>query len=176
MASKGVRKHRWSLDFTSKRPDERISGSPPPDPVGYAERDRGRLPREEEKGEEHDTLVEKKSWDVAIGPLKQLPMNLFIMYMVGNSLSIIPIMFIGMMAFNPIKTLLNFGQVSKQFEGNQAFIQKLVFVVANIALICLAAYKCHSMGLLPLYKSDWVDFLDIRKRMEYTAGGILFGS
>ena len=53
--------------------------------------------------------------------------------------------------------------VSKQFEGNQAFIQKLVFVVANIALICLAAYKCHSMGLLPLYKSDWVDFLDIRK-------------
>ena len=81
------------------------------------------------KGEEHETLVEKvrfifyssplgrahfhfefvqKSWDLAIGPLKQLPMNLFIMYMVGSSISIIPIMFVGMMAFGPIKTLFDF--------------------------------------------------------------------
>jgi hypothetical protein len=109
-------------------------------------------------------------------------MNLFFMYMVGNSVSIIPIMVVGMMAFNPIKILLNFGQgnfstiyycgrhhdsvllsVSKQFEGGQAVYQKLVFVMANIALVCLAAYKCHSMGLLPLYKSDWIDFLDIRR-------------
>lgn len=100
-------------------------------------------------------------------------MNLFFMYMVGNSVSIIPIMVVGMMAFNPIKILLNFGQVSKQFEGGQAVYQKLVFVMANIALVCLAAYKCHSMGLLPLYKSDWIDFLDIRRRLEYTAGGIM---
>ena len=39
----------------------------------------------------------KRSWDVALGPLKQVPMNLFIMYMSGNTISIFPIMMVIMM-------------------------------------------------------------------------------
>ena len=48
----------------------------------------------------------QKYWDVALGPLKQLPMNLFIMYMSGNSISIFPIMMVGMMVWRPIQALL----------------------------------------------------------------------
>ncbi|KAG0424248.1 hypothetical protein HPB47_000043, partial [Ixodes persulcatus] len=51
-------------------------------------------------------LIVKKSWDVALAPWKQVPMNLFIMYMAGNSISIFPIMMVGMLFLRPVKALL----------------------------------------------------------------------
>ena len=48
----------------------------------------------------------QKSWDIALGPLKQIPMNLFIMWMAGNSISMFPIMMVGMMFIRPIQALL----------------------------------------------------------------------
>lgn len=53
-------------------------------------------------------LIVKKSWDIALAPLKQIPMNLFIMYMAGNSISIFPIMMVGMLFLGPIKAIFNF--------------------------------------------------------------------
>lgn len=55
-------------------------------------------------------LIIKKSWDLAIGPLKQVPMNLFIMYMAGNSISIFPIMMVGMLIIRPVKALFTLQQ------------------------------------------------------------------
>lgn len=55
-------------------------------------------------------LIMKKSWDLAIGPLKQVPMNLFIMYMAGNSISIFPIMMVGMFLIRPVKALFTLQQ------------------------------------------------------------------
>ncbi|XP_078058837.1 uncharacterized protein LOC144484169 [Mustelus asterias] len=52
-------------------------------------------------------LVEKSCWDTALDPLKQLPMNLFIMYMAGNTISILPIMMVCMMAWRPIQALMS---------------------------------------------------------------------
>ena len=43
-------------------------------------------------------LRAKRSWDLALGPLKQAPMNMFVMYMSGNAVSIFPIMMVVMMA------------------------------------------------------------------------------
>ena len=43
-------------------------------------------------------LRNKRSWDLALGPIKQVPQNLFVMYMSGNTLSIFPIMMVIMMA------------------------------------------------------------------------------
>ncbi|XP_078059394.1 ER membrane protein complex subunit 4-like isoform X2 [Mustelus asterias] len=52
-------------------------------------------------------LVEKSCWDIALDPLKQLPMNLFIMYMAANTISILPIMMVCMMAWRPIQALMS---------------------------------------------------------------------
>lgn len=52
----------------------------------------------------------KKSWDLALGPLKQVPMNLFIMYMAGNSISIFPIMMVCMLIIRPVKALFTLQQ------------------------------------------------------------------
>ena len=59
------------------------------------------------KSEENDSnhLVIKKSWDQALQPLKQIPMTLFLMYMTGNSISIIPIMMSSMLIIKPVKSL-----------------------------------------------------------------------
>ena len=51
--------------------------------------------------------VFQRSWDVALGPVKQVPMNIIIMWMAGNSISIFPIMMVGMMFFRPIQALIS---------------------------------------------------------------------
>lgn len=117
------------------------------------------------------SLIVKKSWDIALGPLKQVPMNLFIMYMAGNSISIIPIMMVSMLLLRPVKALMTIKSKFAVIEGSQAILQKLVYFIGNLACLALALYKCHSMGLLPTHSSDWLDFLENPKRVEYASGG-----
>ncbi|KAF5401763.1 hypothetical protein PHET_05018 [Paragonimus heterotremus] len=56
-------------------------------------------------------------------------------------------------------------------EGSQAPLQCLVYVLGNVVMIALAMYKCHSMGLLPTYASDWLAFVDQPLSAELSAGG-----
>lgn len=113
------------------------------------------------------SLIVKKSWDIALAPLKQVPMNLFIMYMAGNSISIIPIMMVSMLLLRPIKAFMSVKSQFAIIEGNQAILQKLVYLLGNFACLGMALYKCQSMGLLPTHSSDWLDFLENPRRVEY---------
>ncbi|XP_033626289.1 ER membrane protein complex subunit 4-like [Asterias rubens] len=166
------RRHKWSIDFTSRIKADRQYQSVPdlPAPIGYSERALADVTT-------HDTessLAVKKYWDVALGPLKQLPMNLFIMYMSGNSISIFPIMMVGMMVWRPIQALLAIKTTAKMLEASpQALVQKIVYFVSNLLGIALALYKCSSMGLLPTHSSDWLSFLEPQQRMEYSGGGVI---
>lgn len=117
-------------------------------------------------------LIIKKSWDIALGPFKNVPMNLLLMYMSGNSISIFPIMMVGMMFVRPIKAIVSTQATFKVIEGAQNVAgQKIVFFLGNLANIALALYKCHSMGLLPTHASDWLAFVDPQSRLEYSGGG-----
>lgn len=118
-------------------------------------------------------LIVKKSWDVALAPWKQVPMNLFIMYMAGNSISIFPIMMVGMLFLRPVKALLTIQSTFKMIEGGQAILQKIVYLFGNLACLALALYKCSSMGLLPTHASDWLDFVEPLQRIEHSGGGIM---
>merc|ERR1712080_438487 len=132
-------------------------------------------------GEVDPSLRIKRSWDVALGPFKQVPMNLFIMYMSGNTISIFPIMMVVMMMFRPFKTLFSVKQAFKGFEtganglGVNILGQKLVFILGNLANVALAMYKCHTMGLLPTHASDWLAFADPLQRAEVVVGGLSLG-
>jgi len=168
--SKNV-KQRWQLDF-SRSP----GGSDLPSPPGYS---LGATSVHHEAARETDpNLRIKRSWDVALGPLKQVPMNLFIMYMSGNTISIFPIMMVIMMMVRPVKTMFTMKQTFKSFEsgagttGTNTIGQKFVFVLGNLANLALAMYKCHGMGLLPTHASDWLAFADPIKRAEFSIGGI----
>ncbi|ELT87332.1 hypothetical protein CAPTEDRAFT_168580 [Capitella teleta] len=162
--------HRWTLDLTSKRFQEK----PPSnldDPVGYRP---GCVSDSSASQESKPDIIVKKSWDVALGPLKQIPMNFFIMWMAGNSISIFPIMMVGMMFIKPIQALIAIQQTFKMIEGRNAFIQRFVYFLGNIVGVGLAMYKCQNMGLLPTHASDWLAFMEPQRRLEWSGGGMAF--
>lgn len=48
-------------------------------------------------------------------------------------------------------------------EGDQAALQKFVYMFGNIVCLGLAVYKCQTMGLLPTTSSDWLAFVEPQK-------------
>ncbi|XP_030752356.1 ER membrane protein complex subunit 4 [Sitophilus oryzae] len=118
-------------------------------------------------------LITKKSWDLALAPLKQVPMNLFISYMAGNSISIFPIMMVGMLLMRPVQAIWATKSTFKMMETSNAILQMIVYIFGNLVNIGVALYKCHSMGLLPTHASDWLAFVEPPVRIEYLGGGII---
>jgi len=95
------KKFKWSIDLSNRNRTSSESAVPP----GYLPSVASAV---SESTKESDTsLLIKRSWDVALQPLKSIPMNLFMMYMVGNSISMFPIMMVGMMFVRPIRALLS---------------------------------------------------------------------
>ncbi|RWS03783.1 ER membrane protein complex subunit 4-like protein, partial [Dinothrombium tinctorium] len=139
-------------------------------PPGYCS-SYGQIVAESSQQTDHN-LVVKKSWDIALGPLRQIPMNLFIMYMAGNSISIFPIMMVGMLFLRPVKALITIQSTFKLIEGDQSLLQKVIYLIGNVLCLALALYKCQSMGLLPTHPSDWLDFIEPPQRAEFSGGGL----
>eukprot|EP00094_Tigriopus_californicus_P000603 TCALIF_00585-PA protein Name:"Similar to emc4 ER membrane protein complex subunit 4 (Salmo salar)" AED:0.12 eAED:0.12 QI:0/0/0/0.66/1/1/3/0/188 len=168
---------KWSLDFNTGRGGRgggSGSASELSSPPGYSvsnAQQAAEVYRTADKG-----LKVKRSWDLALGPIKQVPMNLFIMYMSGNTISIFPIMMVIMMAIRPLKTLFTVNATFKNFDANDSptshLGQKFVFVLGNLANVALAMYKCHGMGLLPTHASDWLAFADPIERVEWAYVGM----
>jgi len=161
-------RHKWALDFTMKPAHEREMQIANMSELGYK---KDISLNDEKTREANPNLVSKKSWEVATGPLKQLPMNLFIMWMAGNTISIFPIMMVGMMFIRPIQALLGAQQTFKAIESNHAFLQRSVYVLGNLVCLGLAVYKCQVMGLLPIHPSDWLAFIEPQARQEWSGGG-----
>lgn len=160
--------NKWTLNFSSKvRGSDRDLSSPP----GYTSA--VSTLHVEERRETDPSLIDKRSWEIACGPVKQIPMNLFLMYMAGNSISIFPIMMVGMLFLRPIKAFLTVSTAFKQIEGDQHILQKLIYLLGNAGCIALALYKCQSMGLLPTHPSDWLEFLDPPEAVEFSSGGVV---
>ncbi|CAH0603043.1 unnamed protein product [Chrysodeixis includens] len=162
------KKFKWALDFNQKN---RTTTTELPSPPGYSASANASY-TESSKDTDSNLLLIKKLWDVALGPLKQVPMNLFIMYMAGNSISIFPIMMVGMLIVRPVKALFATSSTFKMVEGTQATGQKFVYFIGNIVNILLALYKCQSMGLLPTHSSDWLAFEEPQTRVEHIGGGM----
>ncbi|BES88081.1 unnamed protein product [Nesidiocoris tenuis] len=162
------KKFKWSLDFTNKNKDRGDMPSPPGFNPSVAA-----VHTETSRESDPNHLIIKKSWDLALGPLKQVPMNLFIMYMSGNSISIFPIMMVCMLVIRPVKALFTMQNTFKMIEGSHSIGQKFVYFVGNVVNIALALYKCQSMGLLPTHASDWLAFVQPQIPVEYSGGGLL---
>lgn len=100
-----------------------------------------------------DTLKLKKAWEVALGPIKGLPMTGIMMYMSGNSLQIFSIMMVFMAFKNPIMGILATNQAFERFETDtnkaQILQVKLAYVVFQLVALALGVWKVNGMGLLP---------------------------
>ncbi|KAK2151474.1 hypothetical protein LSH36_362g04006 [Paralvinella palmiformis] len=148
--------------------DRQVVTSDLPNPIGYTEM---RSKADGGMRDKNTSLVTKKSWDVALAPLKQIPMNLFIMWMAGNSISIFPIMMVGMMFIRPIQAIISVQQTFKLIEGEHQYLQRAMYVLGLLTSLGMAVYKCQVMGLLPTHPSDWLAFVEPQMRMEWSGGG-----
>lgn len=103
----------------------------------------------------------KKGWDLALAPGKSLPMNLFMSYMSGSSLQIIPITMTAMMFFaTPLKSIVTahkqFAPLISPTNKSQIILCELVYIIILLATIGAGVWKLGQMGLLPNTRSDWL--------------------
>ncbi|XP_018018722.1 ER membrane protein complex subunit 4 [Hyalella azteca] len=166
--STGAPKRRWGVELGGGGRKDRISDALP-SPPGY--NPNMQICSETQRSPDSQKLVVKKAWDLALGPIKGVPMNLFLLYMSGNSISIFPIMMVGMMLMRPCKALFATNATFSTFEGTQAILQKATYLLGNLAQIGLALYKCQSLGLLPTHASDWLAFQEPASQVEFVHGG-----
>lgn len=166
------KQRKWFIDFTKKSSSAIATVHQQqqdyPSPVGYTER----VIADVVNVDEGTRIASMRSWDIALGPLKQAPMNVMISWMAGNSIALFPIMFVGMLLFRPIQSMLSMSKAFEAIESSKySVLQKLIYLLGNLVNLAIALYKCHSMGLLPTYASDWLAFADPQQRMEYSFGG-----
>ncbi|KAG7286928.1 hypothetical protein NEMBOFW57_006428 [Staphylotrichum longicolle] len=153
-----------------------------PDPPGYPSsqstsskkkdaKDSKAAQRQAPTPDEMDTLKVKKAWEVALGPIKSLPMTGIMMYMSGNSLQIFSIMMVFMAFKNPIMGILGTNQAFERFETdtNRAKILqvKLAYVAMQLVALALGIWKVNGMGLLPTTRSDWLAWEAQREAVEH---------
>ncbi|KAI9341968.1 hypothetical protein BDR26DRAFT_918150 [Obelidium mucronatum] len=153
---------------------------------GSKSRGKEKEPTEEEQAAIDANMANlklKKSWETALGPLKQVPMQAFMLYMSGNSVQIYSIMVTVMLFMNSGNAILATNQAFTRFEtvstdkkkkaaGNgNLILPKIVFVLAQCVLMGLGVYKCSAMGLLPTTHSDWLSFLEAKSVAEYSSHG-----
>lgn len=100
-----------------------------------------------------DVLKLKKAWEVALAPVKQLPMTGIMMYMSGNSLQIFSIMMVVMAFKNPVMGLVATNQAFERFESQgtreKLWGVKAVYVLMQLLALALGVWKVNGMGLLP---------------------------
>lgn len=94
---------KWAVELNNPPPSRQKNASNISDPPGYTSSKTGtgkksdKATRKPPTQEETDTLKLKKSWEIALGPAKQLPMQAIMGYMSGNSLQIFSIMMVMML-------------------------------------------------------------------------------
>lgn len=110
-------------------------------------------PRKPQTPEQMETLKLKKAWEVALAPVKSLPMSAIMMYMSGNTLQIFSIMMVVMAFKNPLMGLVNTNQAFERFRtdsnGAQLLQTKLVYVACQFVALGVGMWKLNQMGLLP---------------------------
>ncbi|KAH7328287.1 hypothetical protein B0I35DRAFT_417066 [Stachybotrys elegans] len=158
-----------------------------PDPLGFTtssysgavkkqSKDAKVQPRKPPTPEEMDTLKVKKAWEVALAPVKGLPMTAIMMYMSGNSLQIFSIMMVFMAFKNPLMGLINTNMAFERFqsEGNagQILQTKLVYVAMQLLALAVGVWKVNAMGLLPTTRSDWLMWELQRQPLEYAVSAL----
>ncbi|XP_063933741.1 ER membrane protein complex subunit 4-like [Zophobas morio] len=113
----------------------------------------------------------KKALEIAKSPLKTLPMNIFMSWMVGNSLHLFSMLFLVMMFQTPIKNIWNINSAfSILGEDLDLKVPKAVCVASNIIVLALPIYKAYNMGLLPT-TADYLMFVTPERATELSVGG-----
>ncbi|CDR45364.1 CYFA0S18e00188g1_1 [Cyberlindnera fabianii] len=153
----------WYQDLTTpirRKPLERVES-----PQGFQDQTRGKnnttvTPAPQQK--QIDALKVTKAWEIATGPAKQIPMNLFMSYMSGNSLQIIPITMTLMLFSNAFSAIIAvntaFTGLESEKTSNDLKLAKLTYLFFQLCVIGIGVWKLNNMGLIPNRTGDWLSW------------------
>ena len=94
------------------------------------------------------------------------------LWMSGSSIQIFSIMMTGMSLINPLKAISGVKQTFAKFENDEGVdlkIPKIIFLSLQLLSVCLALYKCWTMGLLPVTSADWTNLIPDKNYLETAA-------
>jgi len=125
-------------------------------------------------------IKEKKVWEIATSPFKNIMMTGLMAYLSGNSLQIFSIMMTAIAIFTPLKAILTTKSAFERYADlgiSSLFIPTLIYIALNGAALAIGIYKVNTLGLLPTSLSDWVSFYAVVKQtIEFCGGGVPFAS
>jgi len=115
---------------------------------------------------------QKKVWEIAASPMKNIGMMAFMMWMSGNSVQIFSIGITITALMQPVKSIMSSTQVFARFADKDVdtFLPRLLFIAVQLGGLGMGLYKLSNMGLLPTHGSDWIAG-KVPEAIEFAAGG-----
>jgi len=116
-------------------------------------------------------IKQKKAWELATSPAKSILMTMFMIWMSGNGVNIFSIMITIYTLINPTKAILGTNSAFEKFEDRSGnlIVPKLIYILINVVILGIAAYKGWVLGLLPT-DGDWLAFTNVKQAAEFSGG------
>eukprot|EP00056_Hartaetosiga_gracilis_P019889 m.16515 g.16515 ORF g.16515 m.16515 type:complete len:166 (-) comp8011_c0_seq2:174-671(-) len=160
---------KWQLNDVKRHSQSQKHDSPP----GFTPSANTDLVNRGLSSTSTNELKNKIAWRMVTKALTSLPMQLFMMYMMGNTVQLITFFMLTYMISGPITALSNMNQEFEKISREHSFyLHKLAFVGAQLAIMGLAAWKCSGLGLIPATQADWLEFLPFVEPKEFSTGSV----
>jgi len=158
-----------NLDYASLEINSKWKNLPPPTGFTKSSSFYATAPSRRVKNDNsasYDKLKAKRAWDVAMTPLKSLPMQAFMLYMSGGGVQVFSIGIVFVLLLSPFRNLAGINEAFAQYAPSNSDpksitslpLHKLVYVLCNLLTLGVGLWKCRSMGLLPVGTGDWLAF------------------
>ncbi|EGN96275.1 hypothetical protein SERLA73DRAFT_141593 [Serpula lacrymans var. lacrymans S7.3] len=156
------------LDYTSIDTNKWKNLPPPPGFTNFSSHANSRAPAKASAvtSSSYAALKQKRAWDLALSPAKQLPMQAFMLYMSGGGVQIFSMGIVFMLLLTPFKSIAGINSAFAPFAPNTSHanssstlpLQKIAYIACNLLTLAVGLWKCRSMGLLPTGTGDWLAF------------------
>lgn len=151
----------WYYELCDRTQAVGIAASSQPHRVSKPDIFSGSQQRKKKSRADEDGLKVKRAWEIALAPVKSLPMNLIMSWFSGNSMQIVTMSMTFYMFFmSPFRQILSVGQTFDHLDGknvhSEILVTKIVFILCALVTMGAGIWKVGQMGLLPTHTSDWL--------------------
>ena len=121
----------------------------------------GPAPPAAQSAVEKRRLLQEKAWTLATSPASNVFMVFIMFWFIGSGANIYTLMMIYQLVRGQVTSFTSLREKFRPFERDvpQLGFYKLVYAAINAAVSAFVLYKVATIGLLPLFPSDYVDLL-----------------
>ena len=112
-----------------------------------------------------EKILHDRAMEAAKAPVSGFAMTAFMMYMMGNQINIMTMMFLFYQVMAPFNAILNIDKTFSQFEPDRhkKHVPRTIFILGQCAIFGFLLYKLKGMGLLPTESSDWLAMWPVKE-------------